>query len=166
MAAIPKRGPTSRSVTKMQAYSPQTRNEARVHRLPIIVGTFTVLQAISGVGPHCKDSVMSNRSLSERNFVLLCWRYVTSFTEEPDICFRNAAFFLCAWKPMSGRDLARFVDKPRWFEFRVGTLFLSNTWSAHGGKTRKHEKGPGTTKPRENTVKSLITWRILEQKDV
>ena len=62
---------------------------------------------------------MSYRSLTERKLALPCRQNVTPCTEEPDIRFRNVALFLCAGKPMSGRDLACFVDKPRWFEFRV-----------------------------------------------
>ena len=53
---------------------------------------------------------MSNRSLTERKLSLLCRRYVTPCTEEADISFRNVALWL-TWKSMSGRDLARFVDK-------------------------------------------------------
>ena len=50
---------------------------------------------------------------------MFCWKNVAAGTEEADISFRNVALFLRAWKEMSGRDLERFVDKPRWFEFRV-----------------------------------------------
>ena len=83
----------------------------------------TVSVAIFGASPICNDSVMSNRSVTERKLSLLCRRYVTPGTEEADISFRNVALFLRAWKPMSGRDLERFVDKPRWFEFRVAGGF-------------------------------------------
>ena len=48
VAALPERGPISTSVTKMQPYSHQTRKEAQVHRLPIIVVGFTVHPAIFG----------------------------------------------------------------------------------------------------------------------
>ena len=86
------------SETKMQPYSLQTHNTAQIHRLPIIVVNFTVPGVIFGAS---------------------CRRYVTPCTEEPNIRFRNVALFLCAWKLMSGRDLARFVDEPKWFEIRV-----------------------------------------------
>ena len=61
--------------------------------------------------------------MTERKFSSLCRRYVTPCTEEADINFRNVALFLCDEKPMSGRDLERFEDKPRWFEFRVVSGF-------------------------------------------
>ena len=90
-----------------------------LHRLPIIVVISAVSVAMLSASHICNDSVMSYRSLTERKLSLLCRRYVTLGNEEADISFGNVALFFGAWKPMTERDLERFVDKPRWFEFRV-----------------------------------------------
>ena len=82
-----------------------------------MISTFSF--AIFGASHICDDSVVSNRSLTERKLSLLCRRCVTPGTDEADISFGNVALFLRAWQPMSECDLERFVDKPRWFEFRV-----------------------------------------------
>ena len=104
---------------KRQPYSPQTPYSHQAHRLTIMVVIFTVPSAVFDASHICNDSVMSNRSLTERKLSLLCHRHVTLCTEEEAvISFRNVALWL-TWKPMSGRDLARLMDKPRWFEFRV-----------------------------------------------
>ena len=101
----------------------RTRNEAQVHRLSIIVMISTFSFAIFGASHICNDSVMSNRSLTERKLALLCRRYVTPGTDEADIGFGNVALFLL-------RDRPHFV--------------LRNTCASDGArttaKTRDHEE--------------------------
>ena len=135
-------------VTQKEVPSPQM--QACNHTLP--------KHATKHKYEHCDASVISYRSLTERKLSSLRGRYVTSCTEEPDTSFRTVALFLGAWKPMNGRDLARFVDKPRWFECRAAspsalppvpktsgshTPLLSNSWASDGARTAAKR---GTTK--------------------
>ena len=52
--------------------------------------------AILSASHICNDSVVSNRSLTERKLSLLCRRYVAPGTEEADISFGNVALFFGA----------------------------------------------------------------------
>ena len=77
------------------------------------------------------------------------------------ICNDSATLFLRAWKPMSGRELERFVDRPRWFEFRMvsragsPTPFLSNTWTPRTAAKRV------TTRPGIATSDVSVTFLLF-----
>ena len=57
----------------------------------VLISTFSF--AIFDASHICNDSVMNNRSLTERKLSLLCRRYVTPGTDEADISFGNVALF-------------------------------------------------------------------------
>ena len=106
MAVSPKRFPMSTSVTKnaTRLFS-NTQRCAKTKTLDHRRG-FHRSSGHFGRESHCNYSVVCNRSLTERTSASLCWGARHLFSE--------CCLVLMHSETMSGRDLARLVDKARW----------------------------------------------------